>query len=70
MRETLAKLLFLCNSAYVKEGKLRPRDPPSVWPDHQQTLYPSCHPAPPPKQRLTKRASLTVRNMQPDKMPS
>ena len=53
-----------------KKGKVRPRDPPSVWPDHQHILSPSCRPAPPPKQRLTKRSSLTVRNMQPDKLPA
>ena len=52
-----------------KKGKVRPRDPPSVCPDHQHILYPSCRPARPPKQRLTKRASLTVCNMQPDKLP-
>ena len=67
IRETLAKLLFLCNS--VEEGQGETKRSPSVWPDHQHLLYPSCRPAPPPKQRLTKRASLTVSNMQPDKLP-
>ena len=67
MRETQVKLSFLCNS--VEEGQGETKRSPSVWPDHQHILYPSCHPAPSPKQRLTKRASLTVRNMQPDKMP-
>ena len=42
---------------------MRPRDPPSVWPDHRHILYPSCRPARPPVQRLTKRASLTVCNI-------
>ena len=69
IRETLAKFLF-SHATVSKKGKVRPRDPPSVWPDHQHIPYPSCRPAPPPKQRLTKRASLTVCNMQPDKLPS
>ena len=38
-----------------KKGKVRPRDPPSVWPDYQHILYPSWRPAPPPKQRLKAR---------------
>ena len=33
----------------------RPRDPPSVWPDHQHILYSRWRPAPPPKQRLKAR---------------
>ena len=67
IRETLAKFFFLCNS--VEEGQGETKRSPSVWPDHQHILYPSCRPARPPKQRLTKRASLTVCNMQPDKLP-
>ena len=38
-----------------KKGKVRPREPPSVWPDHQHILYSSWRPAPPPKQRLKDR---------------
>ena len=67
IRETLAKFFFLCNS--VEEGQGETKRSPSVWPDHQHILHPSCRPARPPKQRLTKRSSLTVCNMQPDKLP-
>ena len=56
MRETLVKLLFLCKS--VEEGQGETKRSPSVWPDHQHIPYPSCRPAPPPKQRLTKWVSL------------
>ena len=42
------KILFLMQQCRWR-GKVRPRDPPSVWPDHQHILYPSCRPAPPPK---------------------
>ena len=69
MRETLAKLLFLCSSVKERQGETK-RYPPSVWPDHQHILYPSCQRAPPPPpQRLTKGASLTVLNIQPDELP-
>ena len=51
-----------------KKGRLRPRDPPSLWPEHPDILPPSCLPKPPPKPRPTKRASLTVRGLQPDEM--
>ena len=68
---------FLCErhwpnsyATVTKKGKVKPRDPPSVWPDHEKILPPSCRPPPPPKQRPTKRASLAVRNMQPDELPS
>ena len=56
IRETLAKFFFLCNSVEERQGETKRS--PSVWPDHQHILYPSSRPAPPPKQRLTKRASL------------
>ena len=41
----------------LKKGNVRPRDPPSVWPDYQHILYPSWRPAPPPK-RPHERAKL------------
>ena len=47
MRETLVKLLFLCNS--FEEGQGETKRFPSVWPDHQHIPYPSCRPAPPPQ---------------------
>ena len=61
------KKSFLCErhwpnsyATVTKKGKVKPRDPPSVWPDHEKILPPSCRPPPPPKQRPTKRASLAV----------
>ena len=51
-----------------KKGKVRPRDPPSLWPEHPEILPPSYLPNPPPKPRPTKLASLVVRGMQPDEM--
>ena len=53
-----------------KKGKLRPKDPPSVWPEHPDILPPSCRPKPPPIPRPTTRSSLTVRGTQPDDLPS
>ena len=47
-----------------KKGKLRPRDPTSIWPG----VAPSCIPTPAPLPRPTKRTSFTVRGTQPDEI--
>ena len=47
-----------------RKGKLRPRDPPSVWPG----VPPSCCPDPPPPPRPTKRSSVETRAVEPDEM--
>ena len=47
-----------------RKGKLRPRDPPSVWPG----VPPSCCPDPPPPPPLTKRSSVEIRAVEPDEM--
>ena len=51
-----------------KKGKLRPRNPPSLWPEHPHILPPSCRPKPPSKPRPTKRLSFAVRSEQPDEL--
>ena len=51
-----------------KKGKLRPRNPPSLWPEHPHILPPSCHPNPPSKPRPLKRSSFAVRSEQPDEL--
>ena len=48
-----------------KKGRLRPRDPPSIWP---ASVPPSCIPNPPPAPRPTKRTSFVVRTTQPDEL--
>ena len=71
-----AQKSFLCERHWPvnyrtlsKKGRLRPRDPPSVWPDHPDILPTSCRPKLPPKPRETTRSSLTVRGAQPDELP-
>ena len=56
MRETLVKLLFVCNS--VEEGQGETKRSPFVWPDHQHYLIPAAVLRLSPKQRLTKWVSL------------
>ena len=51
-----------------KKGKLRPRNHPSLWPEHPHILPPSCPTKPPSKPRLTKRSSFAVRSEQPDEL--
>ena len=51
-----------------KKGRLRPRDPLSIWPEHPEILPPSCRPTPMPKPRSTKRALLVVRGTPPDEL--
>ena len=45
-----------------KKGKLRPRDPLSIWPG----VAPSCIQTPAPLPRPTRRTSITVRGTKPD----
>ena len=47
-----------------KKGKLRPSEPPSLWPGVAQSSLPT----PVPHPRPTKRSSLTIRGTQPDEM--
>ena len=47
----------------MKNGKVRPRDPPSIWPD---TIPDSCIPSPAPSLRPTQRTSSSTRNVIPD----
>lgn len=47
-----------------KKGKLRPSEPPSVWPGVPR----SCVPTPTAPLRPTKRSSLAIRGSQPDEM--
>ena len=51
-----------------KKRKLRPRNPPSLWPEHPNILPPSCPTNPPSKPRPTKRSSFAVRSEQPDEL--
>ena len=51
-----------------KKGKLIPRNPPSLWPEHPHILPPSCRPKPPSIPRPTKRSSFAVRSEQPDEL--
>ena len=74
-KEINAKTSVLCERHWPtgyhtisKKGKLRPQDPPSLWPEHPNILPPSCIPKPPPKPRPTKRASFEVRGMQADEL--
>ena len=48
-----------------KKGRLRPRDPPSVW---QTSIPRNCIPNPPATRRPMKRASFAIRSTQPDEL--
>ena len=73
-KEINVKTSVLCErhwpAAYpiISKGKLRPRNPPSLWPEHPNILPPSCRTKPPSKPRLTKRSSFAVRSEQPDEL--
>ena len=53
-----------------KKGKERPRDPPTVWPNHPDVVPPSQRSTLPPNPRPTSRTSLVIRGTQPCEMAS
>ena len=76
LRKTLnSKTSFICERHWPtgyekisKKGKQRPRDPPTVWPNHPEVVPPSQRPTLPPKPRPTSRTSLVLRGTQPCEM--